>query len=186
MARWCNICDQRGHNTSECWYKRNFLKEITREDGKWKKKYTLPNLEAPNKRYETRNVREPIRNKSRTPTTPRRISPTPTGTRPKQKSEPSKTNNHGNKTPPRSHETKMGEVQVMEIIKQPTASTSCKECLKWDMRMQHTLKYQEETRNDDKRIIKSITDENMTLRKEIMKLKQERDCFKKLFEINKK
>ena len=46
------------------------------------------------------------------------------------------------------------------------------------MRMQQSLKYQEITRKDDKRIIKSITDENMKLRQEIEKLKQERDCFK--------
>ena len=37
MSKWCCICDKRGHNTAECWYKKNFLKEINREGGKWKK-----------------------------------------------------------------------------------------------------------------------------------------------------
>ena len=37
MSKWCCICDKRGHNTAECWYKKNFLKEINREGEKWKK-----------------------------------------------------------------------------------------------------------------------------------------------------
>ena len=47
------------------------------------------------------------------------------------------------------------------------------------MRMQHTLKYQEETKNDTNRIIKNLTETNM-------KLAQERDCYKRLYELNKK
>ena len=39
-------------------------------------------------------------------------------------------------------------------------------------------KYQEETKNDDRRMIKSIREENMKLRQELKKLKQERDSFK--------
>ena len=49
MARWCSICDKRGHITSECWYKPNYIKEISREDGKLKKKYTLPSLQESGK-----------------------------------------------------------------------------------------------------------------------------------------
>jgi len=63
MSKWCCICDKRGHNTAECWYKKNFLKEINREGGKWKKKYTLPITSTPNKGNEYRN---------RAPTPPRR------------------------------------------------------------------------------------------------------------------
>ena len=54
MSKWCCICDKRGHNTAECWYKKNFLKEINREGGKWKKKYTLPISSTPNKGNEYR------------------------------------------------------------------------------------------------------------------------------------
>ena len=42
MAIWCSICDKRGHATTDCWYKPNYIKEISREDGKLKKKYALP------------------------------------------------------------------------------------------------------------------------------------------------
>ena len=65
MSKWCCICDKRGHNTAECWYKKNFLKEINREGGKWKKKYTLPITSTPNKGNESRN-------RNRAPTPPRR------------------------------------------------------------------------------------------------------------------
>ena len=72
----------------------------------------------------------------------------------------------------------MGEVEEIDHIKEPphnpTASTlTCKEYLKWDMRMQHTLKYQA-VKYYNKEIIKNL---NAT---------QERDCYKILFELNKK
>ena len=44
---WCTICDVRGHSTSECWYKpktstyNKYIKEIRKENGKLKKKYSL-------------------------------------------------------------------------------------------------------------------------------------------------
>ena len=59
------ICDKRGHNTAECWYKKNYLKEINREGEKFKNKLTLLMTSTQNKRNESRN-------KSRTPTPPRR------------------------------------------------------------------------------------------------------------------
>ena len=37
MVIWCSICDKRGHATTDCWYKPNYIKEISREDGKLKK-----------------------------------------------------------------------------------------------------------------------------------------------------
>ena len=37
MAIWCSICDKRGHATTDCWYKPNYIKEISREDGKLKR-----------------------------------------------------------------------------------------------------------------------------------------------------
>ena len=46
MAIWCSICDKRGHATTDCWYKPNYIKEISREDGKLKKKYALPSRKA--------------------------------------------------------------------------------------------------------------------------------------------
>ena len=49
MAIWCSICDKRGHATTDCWYKPNYIKEISREDGKLKKKYTLPSLQKSGK-----------------------------------------------------------------------------------------------------------------------------------------
>ena len=174
MSKWCCICDKRGNNTAECWYKKNFIKEINREGGKWKKKYTLPMTNTQNKGYESRN-------KNRTPTPPRRphLQDIPV-----KSSKPSNSKNQGNKTPPRNKNTTKGEVEVIEIIKQPTynptsSTSTCKECLKWDMRMQHTLKYQEVTKNDTNRIIKNLTETNM-------KLTQERDCYKRLYELNKK
>ena len=174
MSKWCCICDKRGHNTAECWYKKNFLKEINREGGKWKKKYTLPISSTPNKGNE-------YRKKNRTPTPPRRphLQDIPV-----QSSKPTNSKNQGNKTPPRNKNTTKGEVEVIELIKQPTynpttSTSTCKECLKWDMRMQHTLKYQEVTKNDNNKIIKSLTETNM-------KLTQERDCYKRLYELNKK
>ena len=61
MTKWCCICDKGGHNTEECWYNKNILKEINRKGGKGKKKYTLSMTSTPNKRNESRN-------KNKTPT----------------------------------------------------------------------------------------------------------------------
>ena len=79
MTRWCSICDKRGHITSECWYKPNYIKEISREDGKLKKKYTLPSLQksgktTPKSRHDKD---ERSRNRSSSPHTRQRQSVKP-------------------------------------------------------------------------------------------------------------
>ena len=58
MARWCSICDKRGHITSECWYKPNYIKEISREDCKLKKKYMLPSLQNQEKTTEKPKMKD--------------------------------------------------------------------------------------------------------------------------------
>ena len=52
--------------------------------------------------------------------------------------------------------------------------------------MQHTLKYQEVTRSEDKRMIRKLTEENMRLNQLLKKTIIERDSFKTLYEVNKK
>ena len=179
---WCNICNRGGHLTKDCWYKPNYIKEIKTENGKLKKTYTL-SFSNKNQNQDDKNTKRiDKRSKTRTPSPDKHPIP---------KSKNENQLKIGNRSIKRQQTTITGEIEIIEIIK-PTQKQSksiaskCSECLKWDMRMQHSLKYQEITRNDDKRIIKSITDENIKLRQEIEKLKQERDCFKKLFEINKK
>ena len=103
----------------------------------------------------------------------------PTGAKPKEHFVKTK---HTRKSPPKSPLHKSKEVEVVEVINhspKPSTSTTkkCQECLKWNNRMAQSLHYQEVTRNEDKRIIKSLTEENQ-------KLRDERDCYKRLFEIN--
>ena len=135
------------------------------------KKYTLTMTITPNKENESRN-------KNRTPTPPRssHLQDIPV-----QSSKPSNSKNQGNKTPPRNKNTTKGDVEVIELIKQPTynpttLTLTCKEWLKWDMRMPSTKRF---TKKDNNKIIKSLTETNM-------KLTQERDCYKRLYELNKK
>ena len=81
----------------------------------------------------------------------------------------------------------VGEIEVIDIIKPSTSKSSkCPECLKWDTRMQHTLKYQEVTRSEDKKVIRSLTEENMRLNQRLKRPITERDSFKNLYEVNRK
>ena len=50
--------------------------------------------------------------------------------------------------------------------------------------MSETLAYQEMTRNENKKIIKELKEINMELNEKLNKTIQERDSFKKLYEIN--
>ena len=94
MTRWCSICDKRGHITSECWYKPNYIKEISREDGKLKKKYALPSLQKSGKatvksRYDKD---ERSRSRSSSPQTRQRQSVKPKRITQKLQNSPKKTN----------------------------------------------------------------------------------------------
>ena len=40
MTIWCSICDVRGHATTGSWYQPKYIKEIRKENGKPKKKYS--------------------------------------------------------------------------------------------------------------------------------------------------
>ena len=178
MARWCSICDKRGHITSECWYKPNYLKEISREDGKLKKKYTLPSLQKSGKTTLKSKHDKDERSRSRS------SSPPP---RQRQSVKPKQSQTKIGKFSPKRPTNPVGEIEVIDIIKPSTSKSSkCPECLKWDTRMQHTLKYQEVTRSDDKRVIRALTEENMRLNQLLKKTITERDSFKTLYEVNKK
>ena len=179
MAKWCSICDKRGHITSECWYKPNYIKEIKRqEDGKLKKKYTLPSLQKSGKNVQTSKHDIDERSRSRS------SSPPP---RQRHSAKPKQSQTKAGKFSPKRPTTSVGEIEVIDIIKPSTSKSSkCPECLKWDTRMQHTLKYQEVTRSEDKKVIKSLTEENMRLNQLLKKTITERDSFKNLYEVNKK
>ena len=178
MAIWCSICDKRGHATTDCWYKPNYIKEISREDGKLKKKYALPLLQKSGKatlksRYDKD---ERSRSRSSSPQTRQRQSP-----------KPKENHTKITKFSPKRPTNPVGEIEVIDIIKPSTSKSSkCPECLKWDTRMQHTLKYQEVTRSEDKKVIRSLTEENMRLNQLLKKTITERDSFKTLYEVNKK
>ena len=178
MARWCSICDKRGHITSECWYKPNYIKEISREDGKLKKKYTLPSLQKSGKTTLKSKHDKDERSRSRS-----------SSSRPRQRQsvKPRQSHTKAGKFSPKRPTNSVGEIVVIDIIKPSTSKSSkCPECLKWDTRMQHTLKYQEVTRSDDKRVIRTLTEENMRLNQLLKKTITERDSFKTLYEVNKK
>ena len=178
MAKWCSICDKRGHITSECWYKPNYIKEISREDGKLKKKYTLPSLQKSGKTTikSKHNTNERSRSRS--------SSPPP---RQRQSVKPKQNQTKTGKFSPKRPNNPVGEIEVIDIIKPSTSKSSkCPECLKWDTRMQHTLKYQEVTRSDDKRVIRTLTEENMRLNQLLKRLSLKEIDLKNLYEVNKK
>ena len=178
MARWCSICDKRGHITSECWYKPNYIKEISREDGNLNKKYTLPSLQESGKTTLKSRHDKDERSRSRS------SSPQ---TRQRQSVKPKENHTKVTKFSPKRPTNPVGEIEVIDIIKPSTSKSSkCPECLKWDTRMQHTLKYQEVTRSEDKKVIRSLTEENMRLNQLLKKTITERDSFKTLYEVNKK
>ena len=178
MARWCSICDKRGHITSECWYKPNYIKEISREDGKLKKKYTLPSLQKSGKTTLKSKHDKDERSRSRS------SSPPP---RQRQSVKPKQSQTKIGKFSPKRPTNPVGEIEVIDIIKPSTSKSSkCPECLKWDTRMQHSLKYQEITRNEDKRVIKCLTEQNFRLNQQLQKAIKERDSFKTLYDLNKR
>ena len=178
MTRWCCICDKRGHITSECWYKPNYIKEISREDGKLKKKYTLPSSQKSEKTTLKSKHDKDERSRSRSSSPPLRQ---------RQSAKPKQSQLKIGKFSPKRPTNPIGEIEVIDIIKPSTSKSSkCPECLKWDTRMQHTLKYQEVTRSDDKRVIRALTEENMRLNQLLKKTITERDSFKTLYEVNKK
>ena len=149
MAKWCSICDKRGHITSECWYKPNYIKEIKRqEDGKLKKKYTLPSLQKSGKNVQTSKHDIDERSRSRS------SSPPP---RQRQSVKPTQNQTKTGKIFPKRPNNPVGEIEVIDIIKPSTLKSSkCAEGIKWDTRMQHTFKYQEVTRSEDKKVIRGL------------------------------
>ena len=179
MARWCSICDKRGHNTYECWFKNRHLKEVSIKDGKLKKKYSLP---FSNSTSRNNNDLQPSKTKNRSRS--RSTSPS--------KHISSKSKDFIKKSPPRPLLQDIGaEGEIIDLTnKSKTKSTpqksfsKCEECLRWNRRMSETLAYQEITRNENKKIIKELKEINMELNEKFNKAIQERDSFKKLYEIN--
>ena len=130
MAIWCSICDKRGHATTDCWYKPNYIKEISRENGKLKKKYALPLLQKSGKTTLKSRHGKDERSRSRS------LSP-----QQRQSVKPKQNHTKTGKFSPKRPTNPVGEIQVIDIIKPSTSKSSkCPECLKWDTRMQHTLK----------------------------------------------
>lgn len=173
MTRWCSFCDIRGHNSSECWWKPNHIKEINKEDGKWKKKYNLPAKSTPINRDEKYTKQK---RKTRTPSPIRKPE-----TKPKQQA------NRFTKQKSKSPEKHLhGEIQVIEVINQPITKSKCKDCIKWDIRMQQTLKYQQEAKIDHNQIVASKEKIIKSLSDRIIKLQQEKECYKRLYELNNK
>ena len=178
MAIWCSICDKRGHATTDCWYKPNYIKEISRENGKLKKKYALPLLQKSGKTTLKSRHGKDERSRSRSSSPP---------TKQRQSVKPKQNHTKTGKLTPKRPTNPVGEIEIIDIIKPSTSKSSkCPECLKWDTRMQHTLKYQEVTRSEDKKVIRSLTEENMRLNQLLKKTITERDSFKNLYEVNKK
>ena len=131
MAPWCSIFDKRGHITSECCYKPNYIKEMNREDGKLKKKNTaIITKIRKNVQTSTHDIDERSRSRS--------SSPPP---RQRQSVKPKQNQTRTGKFSPKRPNNPVGEIEVIDIIK-PSTSKSSKfpECLKWDTRMQLTLK----------------------------------------------
>ena len=169
MARKCSFCDKRGNNTIECLYKNKHLEEISREDGKLKKKYKLPTLTSSYKNRLT--IQDEKRNRSRR----RSLSPyknensRSTGTKPKQSTTSINSRTYGKKSPPRPLLQDIGAGgEIIDLTnKSKTKSTpqklfsNCEECLRWNRRMSETLAYQEITRNENKKIIKELKEINM-------------------------
>ena len=133
--------------------------EIRKENGKPKKKYSL--IPQHNRiPIEERNTTR--RSRSKSPIPQREEAVKPTGATPKEHYVKT---THTRKTPPKSPSHKSKEVEVVEVINhstKPSTSTTkkCQECLKWNNWVAQSLHYQEVTRNEGKKIIKSLTEEN--------------------------
>merc|ERR1711888_340392 len=129
-------------------------------------KYTVPSLQKSGKT--TLNSKHDKDERSRS----RCSSPV---TRQRQSVKPKQSQTKIGKFSPKRPTNPVGEIEVIDIIKPSTSKSSkCPECLKWDTRMQHTLKYQEVTRSEDKRMIRKLTEENMRLNQLLKKTITER------------
>ena len=67
MTIWCSICDVRGHATTDCWYKPKYIKEIRKENGKPKKKYSITTKQNKKSNFD-RNTKNISRSRTPTPT----------------------------------------------------------------------------------------------------------------------
>ena len=153
------------------------MKEIRKGNGKLKKKYSITTKQNKKSNFDrnTKNIR-----RSRTPTPTRVETSICRDTKPVDAT--TKTKNT-RKSPPKSPSHKSKDIEIIEVTHlsaKPSTSTpkKCQEYLKWNNTIAQSLSYQEVTRNEDKRMIKSLREENQ-------KLREEKDCYKRLLEISK-
>ena len=177
MTRWCSFCDKRGHNTYECWYKNQHIKEIAREDGKLKKKYKLPPSYFSSKSKETRNTKS----RSKSPSPNKKEKARTNETKPK----PFTSRRYLQDIPGINRPEIIDTADVTKSKPLNKPYSKCEECLKWNKKMQDSLAYQEITRNEYKQIIKNLTEKNMELNQRLKKATTERNSFRDLYECNK-
>ena len=191
---FCHYCNKQGHQTSDCWSKNKYLKEIKRnKDGKLTKRYIPRYCNRIIKNNEIEEERKYPKTDTRTNkkqnVNQRSKSPPIHGTvevvkqyfykdelKPKTKQTPKK-------------RTVTPEIQIVreisprkspEKIKKPTMGqikspkNKCQDCLKWEFRLHQEMKNKDMEKIDAKRIVKSLTEENM-------KLRAERDSWKTLY-----
>ena len=167
---FCTFCKKPGHTASECWHKPRYIKEIRKENGKLKKTYYISTEAKPETRLRQRSP-SPIQARIQKPKNKQR-----------KECEPEKEQ----------------EVMLIKEIKpgpsnkeQPKAYR-CSECIKWEIRLQHTLKEKDSLKDQIESIkqTKHVPDNqiindriNKSLAEENKKLREERDAWKKLYEM---
>ena len=177
---FCHFCQKRGHNSSDCWFKNKFIKELkTNSNGKITKTYKFEN--------------ESTKNRSRR-------SQSPLQTCRKSISSKKKKDRHERQSSPiQLHRIiDQPEIKIIREIKRkspnkqcgpqpiqtihplsnisaiPSTSNpyTCQRCIKWEIRLQHALNANTIEKQESKRIIQSLSQENMKLRYEKKKLEQ--------------
>ena len=178
---FCLYCNRPGHTSYQCWSKNKYLKEIRRnENGKLTKRY-CPAYSTSNNSDFDENERKQAKEK------PRTRARSPKDNKVKSKSGPEKQTVILKAKPTRKL-IQENEIQIVQEVqnKRPpkpldtqqavlSGYQKCKECIKWEIRLQHVMKEKDETDFNNKKIIKSLTEETM-------KLRRERECWKTLYQ----
>ena len=178
---YCNFCQKRGHQSADCWYKNKYIKEITKKNGKLVKTYKYDNESTRNKRRSSSPIQTSI-----TISTHHKKSKSKTHNEQKRRQSPILIQQPDIELIKEIRNTPSGPQPPKALSTIPSTSTStaynrCKECVKWEIRLQHSLSANIIEKKESNRIIQKLTEETMSLRDEMRKMKEDRDSWKSLY-----
>ena len=168
---YCLFCMRSGHLTSDCWNKNKYIKEINRDNnGKFRKTY-VSRYQPAEKIY--------VSNKNKERKTSKKKDE---GKLCKNRNITDDEKDEKHHVKPKNKQTSDIEIvkEVPKCMKQnqiPNPSTSynkCENCVKWELRLQQCLKDKDCQKLDNAKVVKSLTEE-------IMQLRRQRDSWKTLY-----